>query len=46
VTPAELLAFAAEWEREQALFTDSDEDHHEHVHGPDCDHEHNHMTMG
>jgi len=44
VTPSELLEFAAEQEREQALFADDDEDHHHHDHGhecgPDCDHEH------
>jgi trigger factor len=45
VTPAQLLAFAAEQEREQALFADGDEeDHHHHDHGhecgPECDHEH------
>jgi len=44
VTSAELLAFAAVPEREQALFTDSDEDDHEH--DPDCDHEHDHHGHG
>lgn len=52
VTPAALLEFAAEREREQALHGegdgdhdhehghDHDHDHHDHVHGPDCDHDH------
>ncbi len=39
VTPAELLEFAAEQEREQALYSSDEE---EHVHGPDCDHDHDH----
>lgn len=46
VTSAELLAFAAVQEHEQALFTDSDEDDHEHEHDPDCDHEHDHHGHG
>ncbi|MBI4724925.1 MAG: trigger factor, partial [Rhodomicrobium sp.] len=48
VTPAELFEFAAEQEREQALYEGDDEhaahDHHHHDHdhecGPECDHEH------
>jgi trigger factor len=46
VTPAQLMAFAAEQEREQALLEGADE-HHEHHHhegecGPECDHDHGH----
>jgi trigger factor len=41
VTPSELLEFAKEQEREEALLSGSD-DAHEHGHecGPDCDHDH------
>jgi trigger factor len=54
VKPAELLSFAAEQEREAALYGDDgahdhhDHDHHghdhdhDHVHGPDCGHDHHH----
>ncbi len=52
VKPAELLQFAAEQEREQALYADDgeshghDHEHHEHEHGdecgPDCGHDHGH----
>lgn len=52
VTPAELLQFAAQQEREQALYEGGaavpgddhhDHDHPDHVHGPDCDHgDHHH----
>jgi trigger factor len=47
VKPAELLQFAAEQEREQALYDDDGHDHeHEHEHGhecgPDCGHDHGH----
>ena len=43
VTPEELLKFAEDQEREQAVLQDSGE-HGEpgHVHGPDCDHDHDH----
>jgi trigger factor len=48
VTPVELMQFAAEQEREQAMYegdgADEGHDHHDHdhVHGPDCDHDHDH----
>ena len=43
VTPAELLEFAAEQEREQARIAGEDEEHeHDHECGPDCDHDHDH----
>jgi trigger factor len=47
VTPAMLLAFAAEQEREKALYQEGGDDHdhdhdHDHVHGTDCDHDHGH----
>jgi trigger factor len=45
VTPAQLMEFAAEQEREQALLEGGDEGH-EHHHeggcGPECDHDHDH----
>ena len=51
VTPAALLEFLAEQQREQSLYQEAGDDHnhdhdhhhdhdHEHVHGPDCDHDH------
>lgn len=49
VKPAELLQFAAEQEREQALYADDGDGHdHDHGHehdgecGPDCGHDHGH----
>ncbi len=48
VTPVELMQFAAEQAREQAMYegdgADEGHDHrdHDHVHGPDCDHDHDH----
>jgi trigger factor len=44
VTPAELLQFAAEQEREEAMLAGGEEHDHDHGHdhecGPDCDHDH------
>src|SRR5258706_761628 len=48
VNPVELMQFAAEQAREQAMYegdgADEGHDHrdHDHVHGPDCDHDHDH----
>ena len=47
VTPAQLMQFAAEQEREQALLESGGEDHEHHHHhegecGPECDHDHDH----
>ncbi len=48
VTSQELLAFAEQQERDEAIFEDKAEgiDNHEHdhghVHGPDCNHDHDH----
>ncbi len=47
VSPAQLMQFAAEHEREQALLESGDEDHEHHHHheeecGPECDHDHDH----
>jgi trigger factor len=46
VTPAQLMEFAAEQEREQALLEGGDDGHEHHHHegecGPECDHDHDH----